>query len=341
MIDSEWHYRVFFSVDIENSTSFKYSKVFKSCDESSNVKNSEWLWGAAFRDFFDSFIDIFFTKNEKIVAEQKINGIEFQNLEIWKFMGDEIIFVVELTDVRAVLWHVYAFKNAIKDYNENNIDGKANLKCKGTVWGAGFPINNFPFDEGNDCSENVVLAEKNKLLKKEYVGVNIDAGFRLSKFSTPRNLVISIEIAFFLSKSWNVQKDSDSLRNFQFPKIKYRGKEILKGIFFNNPYPVFFIDLLYQVPPHEDKWLCSEIVCEPNEIDAFCTHFFEKTTFFSTPFIANDKSEACSTVPPEMEKRRNVLIDGMKSLKYDAGENGTNEVDSSELEGKLANIENS
>lgn len=341
MIDTAWHYRLFFSVDIENSTSFKYSKIFKAKDDSRDVKSADWQWGAVFRDFFDSFIDAFFTKNRKNIQDQKPNGIDFHELEIWKFLGDEIIFVVDITDVRAVLWHVYAFKNAIKFYNGIENKGKDNLRCKGTIWGAGFPINNFPLGSKDTTSEDDFIQKKNEILKREYVGANIDAGFRLTKFSSPRNMVVSIEVAYFLSMSWNSQKGNDATEDKCFPKMKYSGMKILKGIFFNNPYPVFFVDLQYQVPPFEDHWLGLERECQPDEIIDFCKHYFDKATFFSTPFIADDKSGVCGTVPQELEDRRQKLIEGLKQdYDFKATCDGTENVDSSGIDERFASLEN-
>lgn len=338
MIDTAWHYRIFFSVDIEDSTSFKYSKIFKTRDDCNDATSADWQWGAVFREFFDSFIDAFFSRNKTFADEHSKNGIDFQELDIWKFLGDEIIFVVEVTDVRAVLWHVLAFKNAIKFYNENEKDCKGGLKCKGTIWGAGFPINNFPLGS-NDYSEGSdIIAKKKSALKNEYVGANIDAGFRLTKFSSPRNMVISIEIAYFVSKSWVTQPSPETMVDRRFPSMKYDGMKTLKGIFFNKPYPVFYIDLQYQVPPHEDKWLGTNVECEPKDVIDFCQHFFEKATFFSEPFIANDKAEVCNKIPPEMRDRRDALENGLKMQDYDPrkGDDGAVQADITKIDDKLA-----
>lgn len=117
--------------------------------------------------------------------------------------------------------------------------------------------------------------------------------------------------------------------------------KILKGIFFNNPYPVFFVNLQYQVPPFEDHWLGLERECQPDEIIDFCKHYFDKATFFSTPFIADDKSGVCGTVPQELEDRRQKLIEGLKQdYDFKATCDGTENVDSSGIDERFASLEN-
>lgn len=325
-VDTDWHYRLFFSVDIENSTAYKYSKISKNINETTKADVLDWLWGIEFKEFVTFFSDEFQKNNEKYTSDTKDLAISYKDIEIWKLLGDEIIFVVEIKDVRAVLWHVLAFRRTIANYNGRKlIKNKANFKCKGTIWGAGFPLNNFPLQglSSNETLDNRFLKQRNQLLEHEYIGANIDAGFRLAKFATPRKLIISIEIAYFLSKAWSVQETLDVATDMSFPEIIYEGRHILKGIFNNNAYPVFSLDLRFDACESEDKWLKNNNYCTCKELLEFCEYFFEKDLFFSKPFVFNDVAEICDEVPPEMSEKRSTIISLLETNKQDE-EEGTN-----------------
>ena len=65
----------------------------------------------------------------------------------------------------------------------------------------------------------------------DFVGPLIDIGFRLSKFASLRKFVISADLA------WLITAQGDAAMPFH-----YDGRESLKGVLNDQPYPIFWID---------------------------------------------------------------------------------------------------
>lgn len=260
----DWSYRLFMSVDLQNSTIFKKNSYKNGVPE-----NAEWAW--VFEDFYRDFSDIFHTELNDYV--------DLQIPSIWKCLGDEIIFQVEITDSADVVKYVLSFRSAIESYNEKAKCGRNKpLQSQGTVWGAGFPIRNHCIEI--PCSNN----EK----QKDFIGLDIDIGFRISKYSKPERLVISLPVAYILS-----------LHNCE--NIRYYDEINAKGV--DAEYPIFW--LLSSTNPKTP----GRLLLSPSPIDSiivFCTNYFEKedNSAYSKPFIKNDKSNKCAEIPQNMEIRK-------------------------------------
>lgn len=143
---------------------------------------------------------------------------------MWKANGDELIFVSELSN----RWHceslINVFIEIIKKY-DTNIRSRSDQKLgiKGTSWLAGFPVINhevmIAFSKGDD--------------KPDFIGPSIDIGFRLTKHSTTRKFVISVELAHLLCDS----HDGSSLT------FCSDGLHELKGVLSGVGYPIIWIDM--------------------------------------------------------------------------------------------------
>ena len=173
---NSWKYRLFLSVDLENSTRFK--------QESFNVSNEYPEWA----EFFQSF---YFEFNEHL-CKQLSSAKKIPKPSVWKCLGDEIIYVVEIKDSTNVKIYVECFSNAIVKYNEvaSTIGKPKNCKCQGTIWGAGFPVRN------REVEIPTTLKKSNDNPSYDFIGFDMDLGFRISKFSGPERLIISMPIAY-------------------------------------------------------------------------------------------------------------------------------------------------
>lgn len=254
MANIPWTYRVFFSVDLHKSTDYKRKILDKDSEEIA-------IWAFTFESFFEDFSQRFFSEFEKSTIKKP---------SIWKCLGDEIIFYVEITDSKDVYTYVTFLKNAIRGYN--SISNK--LQCQGTVWGAGFPIRNREIQ--------IPSTDKGFSKKRDFIGIDMDLGFRLSKYAKPDYLIISLPVAYILSlHCW------DSLR--------FYNKTDIKGI--HTEYPVFW-DSPSEDPEIETNWYK---ICPHREIAKYCETFFEKNdTAFFKPFIENDASHKCTEILPKM-----------------------------------------
>ena len=256
-----WIYRIFFSVDLHNSTDYKRKILDENSEEIA-------IWAFTFESFFEDFSQRFFSEFEKSTIKKP---------SIWKCLGDEIIFYVEITDSKDVYTYVTFLKNAIRSYN--SISNK--LQCQGTVWGAGFPIRNreirIPSTDGR--------ASK----KSDFIGIDMDLGFRLSKYAKPDYMIISLPVAYILSLHC-----CDSLR--------FYNKTDVKGI--HTEYPVFWDS------PSEKPGIETNLykICSHTEVTSFCETFFQgDSTVFFKPFIENDVSRKCTEISSKMRELKNKV----------------------------------
>lgn len=121
---------------------------------------------------------------------------------------------------------------------------------------------------------------------RDYIGPSIDNGFRISSFSTPVWMPISIELAYFISESAYYAENL----GFGISRID---RQRLKGVMGERPYPVFFIDL---AASSNDKFVveraCRNLMgsdkrnLEADRIMKYCESLFEDNrNYFYKPFI--------------------------------------------------------
>ncbi|MDR1962548.1 MAG: hypothetical protein LBQ50_02075 [Planctomycetaceae bacterium] len=296
----DWSLCIFFSVDIEGATAYKVeTRTQKGNDD----------WCSLFESFYVNLPAYFLNEYSILAENQSTKDIrEPVSPTLWKFVGDEILFYAPLTDSSQTLEHLRAFRQAIINYNKKLAEQGLKVRCKGTSWIAGFPINNrivrMPNEEKNSSHSDI-----------DFIGSSIDCGFRLTKFSSARMLVVSLDLLWMVTESFKNHNDA-TCYDFIASKIKYAGKYELKGVFSGQPYPVFWIDM-FSESTLEDKWTGTTIHCEYKEIVTFCENFSSNinSNDFIKPFIVNDPSQSFNTIPEGFEKQRHLLLDYKNKLK--------------------------
>jgi hypothetical protein len=208
--EADRHLRIFFSIDICDST------IIKS-------KFEEWT--ELYLTFFNDFPILFFSevlKESKICKSKKkpINN----EVRFWKFLGDELIFTAKIQNKWEAFAFTKAFYHTLVSYNESMYDKKSPLQFKGSAWTAGFPIRNRAYIPE-------IISNSNKANYEDYIGPDMDIGFRIGKLSRQGRVVVSMDLADILAQV-------SSKENFNFYHV---GWEILKGVFSDKPYPVFWI----------------------------------------------------------------------------------------------------
>lgn len=137
----------------------------------------------------------------------------------------------------------------------------------------------------------------------DYIGPSIDTGFRLSSLSSNRKMIVSVDVAYALSRT---SFDGEVGRIDLF----YDGSTSLKGVFGGSNYPVFWLDMS---PPSslavaEDK-LIAKAACNKEDIKAFCDAFYtEYKAFTFRPFIKNDPGRALQKQPSWYEEYHAALV---------------------------------
>ena len=251
--------RLFFNVDIIGSTNYKMAL--------SNDDIHSWL--PLFREFYQVFPNVLEQSINDKKKEHFYNNVKTEEIKIWKLLGDEIIFYSDLKDSKACGLFVSALKEAINLYQKKYLPEELGLKACAYI--AGFPVNN-------------VEIEINGVT--DFIGSNIDVGFRLMKYASREKMPISIELAYILTHY------SFDLEYF------FDGLEILKGVLNNKPYPIFCIDMqnnddLKDIMPN----------VQANDVFKFCAEFIKKNDLLEFPFIENDEKRIFTEKPKDYEEK--------------------------------------
>lgn len=208
---------LFLSADLVNSTGLKTAKT---------------TWTALFSSFYRSFpkrlnasID---EQNSRFKKTHKAANLKHPI--VWKLVGDEILFYLEVSGFyERVLFTIAAFKKAIVAHNN---DDEA-YKIRGTVWFANV-------DRKHRNQKICPSVQGHPLF--DFLGSDVDTGFRLCKYSSPEKLIISAETAILLIRDNYLTIEEIGLR------VCFDGTTRLRGVDSDTPsYPLIWIDLLSEV----------------------------------------------------------------------------------------------
>lgn len=200
--------RLFLSVDMVGSTEFKARFTGQGSDG----------WLGIFQTFFTSF--------PLMVAGQI--GFEFLDddstpaIDVWKVMGDEVVFVATPTSAEEVTSILIALLRTMKLYEERHFQTLP-LRLKGTAWLAGF--------DGQNIEIEIPELSSSGGAHLDFIGPDIDLGFRISKFARPGSMVISLDVLELVLGADNASRAS----------LYLMGKEALKGVMFGRPYPIVWM----------------------------------------------------------------------------------------------------
>lgn len=231
---------LFFSFDVVNSTSYK------------TINYYGWA----------QVLNLLFKELRKQV-QNLINGSE-----MWRVLGDEAIFIVKIRDeetLRAIVDNIFKilittihklkkgqFFQFSEDKQNFNLMRLQNiLSLKASAWIAA--VNNV-----GDVSNDVIIeSDIDNIFERyhsqegyeifEFLGNDIDAGFRISKETQDSRLVLSYELAYLISQR------TESLSYLHI--ITYRK---LKGVWKDKLYPIIW----YHNPHHFLDYYKKEIALE-------------------------------------------------------------------------------
>lgn len=183
---------IFVSFDVVNSTNLKYLKDLKLTSFNEELEES------------------YKTIEDVLVSNPEVG------LKLWKFLGDEFIFYSEITFQNAVTDILNLSKKALNEVN----DSTECLKFKCTSWML-----------LADNKDNIFISSENEKLNSDFIGREMDIGFRLSKASLRNRVVIDL---FLVNILYNI---------LEIPKyVYYMGEIDLKGVWGSDAYPVFFFE---------------------------------------------------------------------------------------------------
>ena len=214
----------------------------------------------------------------KKVDRSKIEATLGDPPKFWKGIGDEAVLVKDLSHPAQAYAAVAIFlksMNALRSFVRGQ-GGNIDLKC--ACWLAGFPVtnkqiilghpdarkshlsqtdsNHLKYYEGKRLYENFLLLQhldeesQSSGILMDYVGPQIDLGFRLAARSTPRKTMISVDLAYLLlsfddstannhewhSSKWGAEYNLNA-------DIQFDGTDVLRGVLAGTPYPQIWLDM--------------------------------------------------------------------------------------------------
>lgn len=314
--------RLFLSADIVGSTALKQSPLGEQKRHEQRTK-----WFTKIQGFYfeaqKAFSKEFNELKQKLQDPEKIGDPPL----LWKTVGDEVLFTKIITDHRQVVQTLHCWMKAVESMRRfiKKDDPRLDIKC--SSWIAGFPFRNSEVAVSENSSEKDEFngdwfLASGKTLEKYYknpsnssiyldfIGPNIDIGFRLSQFCSSRKFIISIDVAYILSIA-NPKPDIDD-RVFN---VYFDGSHPLKGVLGGLHYPIFWLDL----SPNESLPKFEDVIANVNPVDRdalrkFCSKFFDDHKIYTfPPFIVSDDEPEFITRPEWYDDEHAKLVQSYHS----------------------------
>jgi hypothetical protein len=232
--------RLFLSVDLVGSTAFK---AITRKTESASEPYPEWV--TKFRHFYREFPNILASRYLRALSAQEGHDDYSEHVpQVWKTIGDEILFCCRIHSYEHLAASTTAFLGALDDYGRLlDRDGKR-LDVKGAGWVAAFPAPNVTVQvlrsaveqagAADQIEEAIELQADGSPSDFDFLGKQIDSGFRTARNAAPDRCSLSIELAWLLADAVHLEILS--------AKFSYHGRQVLKGVISDRPYPIVTID---------------------------------------------------------------------------------------------------
>ncbi len=229
---------LFFSFDIVNSTAYK------------TLNFTGW----------SQVIIALFSEIQKRVVKK------MPSAEMWRILGDEVIFLVPIKEKDDIFIYIskifeimidmvmqlkkgsFFDKLELHDLERDLMKMQNIISVKASAWIAIIGENLKKLEQYDNIIERFKLQEGYGLF--EFLGNDIDTGFRVKTNTQDRRLVIDYELAYLLSRN------TDYLRNIHI--ITYKR---LKGVWQNRLYPIiwYYDDKYFEGTSFDDSFYYDEI----------------------------------------------------------------------------------
>lgn len=289
--DLGWRLRLLASIDLVGSTALKQREPAATLSDLPE-------WRLVIDGFYHGFLPCLaqqYAELESVIVT--MSGPPAPIPTLWKYNGDEILTEVVLADHRQVLAHTMALKQAVatfQDWWQHNAPHKEPfpLGLKAAAWLAGFPVTNHEVPP--------VTAPTGP---HDYIGPQIDLGFRLRDHATRRRLVLDALLAEMVCTA---------MGNAKYPELmlRYGGRCDLRGVLRGEPYPLIWLDVACSETALEDGLLPGPEPPGNDKIGRFLRWFIDQTPGLRPPFIADDDAYP-------FDPKRDADLDKMRRLIQD------------------------
>lgn len=288
------------------------SSLFVSCDlvGSTQFKQKNDGWQKVFLSFYREFPQ--FVANASRARSDDGDAARFQ---LWKAVGDELIFEVEVRSEKEIGLAVRVWLDAMKQYERQVLEASG-LALKGGAFIATFPgpdsESTIPRYPDVETSDNPVAVLNQKALsgtrahKKylyDYFGPSIDTGFRVFGLASQRYFTLSVEVAWAVAAAAydasGVMAGSDT---HHVNDIVLHGRPVLKGVWAGREYPVFAIDRDQADAVNVALARLDGAGLEPKQIIDVCHACHESATWPSRLFLPDSTNQAFKVEPEDAMK---------------------------------------
>lgn len=297
--DADYQLRIFLSVDVSGSTAFKFSNDLAS-SEGIGSKGTRAGWFAVIRKFYESFHATFQSCARSMRSTPRIIP------ELWKVLGDELIYSAVVTDKHDAAIIVQSFIDAIHRTRPVVRGFSTSLDLKGCAWLADFPARNAEIDlDGlhdrySEQESSEQLANESARGVKDYIGPSMDTGFRIAKAASRQRMPLTVELAMVLAAAEN------ETRNYPFC-FGYDGREDLKGVLAGEAYPIIWLDIEENVKRRasnrrEAAMLQTQPEVSSEVVFEFCESFIDASDWLEPPYLKSEGQKKHFCEPPESYK---------------------------------------
>lgn len=200
--------RLFLSVDMVGSTEFKARFTGQGSE----------AWLGIFRTFFTSFPLMMAGQ----IGHAFIEDAATPAISVWKVMGDEVVFVCEPGSPEELTTILLTLMKTMALYEERHFQ-ELPLRLKATAWLADF--------DGQNIEIEIPELSSGDGEHVDFIGPDIDLGFRIGKFARPGVMVVSLDVLEAVLGAANAEGVAFYLM----------GREALKGVMFGRSYPIVWM----------------------------------------------------------------------------------------------------
>lgn len=237
-----------------------YSLIFLSCDLTGSTQfkqrqgnsQTESPWQKIFLQFYREF-------PQELGFTQVLMKTQRLNFQLWKAVGDELLFTCRVYDEADVCDAVRTWIKTMESYREKSLDDSG-LGTKGGAFMATFPgpdsVASIPRHPTVERSGGDVINLNRKAIERmndlhhdylfDFFGPNIDTGFRVLSQCSPRFFTVSVAVAFAMSTAHELRKTQRT--EHDFTDLTLRPVVEMKGVWQGNRYPLMALDLEYNSP---------------------------------------------------------------------------------------------
>jgi hypothetical protein len=212
---------LFFSFDLVDSTSFKVKP------------GKAEIWPLVITHFYE-------------LIQSGLRKI-LKKIIVWKYLGDEILLYLIIKNIDEIYespCFTYQIQSDVMEILDKNFHIKSELDIKSTIWIAGITTT-IPSIKVDDYKNHVIkndsifrniefsLSNENGD-KQDFLGQDIDVGFRIAKYAHKNKVTISAGLAYLLNRM-NKGNHQNIDKNIKIVSFEY-----LKGIWNNRAYPIIW-----------------------------------------------------------------------------------------------------